>query len=194
MILLAGLGNPGSEYSNTRHNIGFKVMDQIVHHFSFSGTWQSKYQGLFMDGKMPEITDKIICLKPMTYMNRSGIAISQLANFYKIPPDKTYIFHDEMNLPLPKIRVKQGGGDGGHNGLKSIDAHFGKNYWRIRMGVGHPGDAGKAKKYVLDTFKKDEQALVDVIIKESVTFLPYLLKGHPDTYMNKLSLTLNEAI
>ena len=167
-------------------------MDAIVHHFNFTSNWQSKYQGLYMDGKIPEISEKLLCVKPMTFMNRSGISIAQFANFYKIPPEKTFIFHDEMNLPLSKIRVKLGGGHGGHNGLKSIDQHLGKNYWRIRLGVGHPGNSDRAKGYVLDNFRKDEAALVETIIDESVKHLSLLLQNKADSYMNKISLTLNE--
>ena len=192
MILIAGLGNPGSEYKDTRHNIGFKVVDEIIHHFNFVGTWQSKYQGLLIDGNIESISEKIICLKPMTYMNLSGISIAQTANFYKIPPEKVFIFHDEMNLPLKKLRVKNGGGHGGHNGLKSIDQHLGKNYWRIRIGVGHPGDTSKVTGYVLDKFKKTEINLVNMIIDASVKYLPYLLKEQIDNYMNKISLDINE--
>lgn len=190
MYLVVGLGNPGSEYANTRHNIGFKVVDEIVRHFNFLGEWQSKFQGLNIAGKIPTITDKIICIKPMTFMNLSGVSIAQYANFYKIPPENIFVFHDEINLPVTKIRVKQGGGHGGHNGLKSIDAHLGKDYWRIRIGVEHPGNKDRVKGYVLNNFKKTELAQIEEIIENCAEFLPLLLKDQPDSYMNKISLNL----
>jgi len=193
MYLIAGLGNPGSEYSHTRHNIGFKVVDEIVRHFNFLGEWQSKFQGLNISGKIPTIPDKIICIKPMIYMNRSGISIAQYANFYKIPLENIFIFHDELSLPLTKIKVKQGGGHGGHNGLKSIDQHLGKSYWRIRIGIDHPGDSARAKSYVLENFKKNELNTVDDIIQNCAEYLPMLLQNQPDSYMNKISLKLKET-
>jgi peptidyl-tRNA hydrolase, PTH1 family len=151
MFLLVGLGNFGQQYQLTRHNLGFLLIDQIVDHFSFSAT-ENKFHSHICQGKISG--KKIIACKPQTYMNRSGIAVSEVANFYKISLDNIIVIHDDIDLSFGKIKIKQGGGTGGHNGLKSIDHHCGNNYHRIRFGIGKPEHG--VSDYVLHNFSNDE--------------------------------------
>ena len=131
MLLLVGLGNPGPEYAGTRHNVGFMAVDTIVHRHGF-GPLRSKFQGLISEGLISG--EKILALKPLTYMNESGQSVGEAARFYKIPSENIIVCHDELDLPPGKVRVKTGGGSGGHNGIKSIDAHIGPEYRRLRIG------------------------------------------------------------
>ena len=151
-FMLVGLGNPGSQYENNRHNIGFMAVDEIVRRHRFSA-WRKKFDGLICDTVIDDA--KIYALKPQTFMNLSGNAVQAMAAFYKIRPENIIIFYDELDLAPGKLRVKQGGGANGHNGLKSIDAHLGKNYWRVRMGIGRPEDKERVTGYVLGNFAKD---------------------------------------
>ena len=164
MWLLAGLGNPGPAYQGHRHNIGFMALDRIVQHYGLAiASWKRQFQG-----ETREITvgtEKILALKPQTYMNDSGLAVQAAAHFYKIPPDHVAVLHDDLDLALGRVEVKRGGGHGGHNGLKSIDAHLGNDYWRIRLGIGHPGPTLPREikqdlvlKHVLSNFSKAELA------------------------------------
>ena len=137
MWLIVGLGNPGGSYARNRHNIGFMAADEIVRRHCFS-PWRSKYQGQIAEGTIAG--EKVLVLKPETYMNLSGQSVAAAARFHKIPNGNVIALHDEIDLPPGKVRVKKGGGAAGHNGLKSIDAHLGNDYWRVRLGIGHPGD------------------------------------------------------
>ena len=183
MILLVGLGNPGSEYALTRHNVGFMAVDEIVRRYSFDG-WTKKFKGEVCSGIIDG--EKVLVLKPHTYMNLSGEAVLAAASFYKISPDKIYVFHDDMDLPIGRIKVKQGGGSGGHNGLKSIDSHFGQNYHRIRIGVDKPAMREQVVSWVLSKFApNDKQTLDDLIIKISDTISTLLTKDG-NSFMNKV--------
>ena len=183
MILLVGLGNPGSEYALTRHNVGFMAVDEIVHRYSFDG-WTKKFKGEVCTGTIDG--EKVLVLKPHTYMNLSGEAVLAAASFYKITPDKIYVFHDDMDLPIGRIKVKQGGGSGGHNGLKSIDSHLGQNYHRIRIGVDKPAMREQVVSWVLSKFApNDKQTLDDLIIKISDNISTLLTKDS-NSFMNKV--------
>lgn len=189
MRLFVGLGNPGQKYQHNRHNIGFMAMDAIVHRHNFS-PWSKKFQGEISDGVLKG--EKILLLKPQTYMNLSGQSVQAAAAFYKIAPEDITVFHDEMDLLAGKIRIKKGGGAAGHNGLRSIDEHMGQEYWRVRLGVGHPGDKNLVTSYVLGDFSKaDEQtwlnALLDAIAKEAAL----LADGDTDGFMSKVAQAVN---
>ena len=164
MWLLVGLGNPGAQYAKNRHNIGFMVLDAVQDSFpSFSG-FRSKFQGEISEGRMGN--EKVLLLKPMTYMNKSGQSVVQAAKFYKIEPDRIIVFHDELDLDQQDVRIKQGGGNAGHNGLKSLQAHLGTaDFWRVRIGIGRPPHQGDVSNYVLDNFSKVEQEWVEPLVE-----------------------------
>ena len=154
MLLFAGLGNPGQNYAMNRHNVGFMAVDLLAERYGFPA-WQKKSTALQSAGRIG--TDKIILVKPQSYMNKSGLPVAEVARFHKIPPDKIFVFHDELDLAAGRLRVKQGGGHGGHNGLRDIDRHLGQNYWRIRIGIGRPENpAMDVKAWVLADFAKSE--------------------------------------
>lgn len=185
MRLFVGLGNPGQKYQNNRHNIGFMAMDEICHRHKFSG-WSSKYSGEIASGSIDG--EKVLLLKPMTFMNLSGQSVQGAASFYKIPPDAIYVFHDELDLLPGKMRVKKGGGSGGHNGIKSIDSHLGQDYWRVRMGIGHPGDKDMVSPYVLGDFSKGDQNWLEKFINSLSDNAALLAKGDTGNYMTKVAL------
>ncbi|MFD2261367.1 aminoacyl-tRNA hydrolase [Lacibacterium aquatile] len=191
MWLFVGLGNPGREYAKNRHNIGFMAADEIVRRHRFSG-WKAdrKLMGEVADGEIAG--EKIVVLKPMTYMNLSGDSVGAVARFYKIPIGNICVFHDELDLPPGKVRVKKGGGHGGHNGLKSIDAHCGKDYWRVRLGIGHPGDKNLVSPYVLGDFFKSE-TWVDPLVDAVAEAAGDLTSGSEVAFMNKIALQLPVA-
>ncbi|MBO7244262.1 MAG: aminoacyl-tRNA hydrolase [Alphaproteobacteria bacterium] len=183
MILLVGLGNPGKEYEQTRHNAGFMAVDEIVHRYNFSG-FKSKFKGEITEGVIEG--EKVMVLKPSTYMNLSGESVLSVASFYKIKPEDIIVFHDDMDLPVGKIRVKQGGGSGGHNGLKSIDQHLGNNYHRVRMGVGKPQMKEQVVSWVLSKFEQNDKKTLDDLIIKIADKIPFLLKKDAENFMNKV--------
>lgn len=185
MLLVIGLGNPGSGYAANRHNIGFMAADELVRRHSF-GPWRKKFQGQLSEGEMNG--QKVLVLKPETFMNLSGQSVGEVLRFYKIPIEDVIVLHDELDLPPGKLRVKRGGGHGGHNGLRSIDAHCGKEYRRVRLGIGHPGEKERVHGHVLGDFSKAEQngwlmALLDGVALE----FPRLVKGDDGGFMSKVS-------
>jgi PTH1 family peptidyl-tRNA hydrolase len=183
--LVVGLGNPGSEYENNRHNIGFMVADRMARDYEFT-PWRKKFQGEIADGNIG--SDRILLIKPQTFMNRSGQSVAAAANFYKIPAERIIVLHDELDLPLGKVRVKQGGGAAGHNGLKSIDADFGNpNYYRVRIGIGHPGEKSRVSGYVLSDFDKTETEMSDMIVAAISRHMDALLNGKDSEFMTKIS-------
>ena len=154
MLLFAGLGNPGQNYAMNRHNVGFMAVDLLAERYGFPA-WQKKSTALQSAGRIG--TDKIILVKPQSYMNKSGLQVAEVARFHKIPTDNIFVFHDELDLAAGRLRVKQGGGHGGHNGLRDIDRHLGQNYWRVRIGIGRPENpAMDVKAWVLADFAKSE--------------------------------------
>lgn len=183
--LIIGLGNPGTRYARHRHNIGFAVVDALANTYRFS-PWKHKFQGELAEGEIG--TAKVLLLKPQTFMNLSGESVQQAARFYKIPLEQIFVIHDELDLPLGKLRVKCGGGNGGHNGLKSIDVHIGPDYWRVRFGIGHPGERELVSPYVLSDFAKAEEPAVKKIIAAICQHFSILLQNDEAGFMNKLSL------
>ena len=189
MILLVGLGNPETEYAGTRHNVGFMALDAIVRRYGFSGP-HKKFHAECFEGMVGD--SKIVAIKPVTYMNRSGTAAQEAAQFYKISPEHIIVMHDDLDLPVGKLRVKTDGSAGGHKGLKSIDARIGKQYQRIRIGIDHPGDKDKVTSYVLTKFKKKEKEEVALLIEMIAEFFPLLVAGEPDHFMSKVALSNNQ--
>lgn len=182
--LLIGLGNPGAKYARNRHNVGFMVIDALMQAYGF-GAQKQKFSGLLAEGVVGN--DKILTFKPQTYMNRSGEPAGELARFYKIPLDHIIVFHDELDLPLGKLRVKRGGGAGGHNGLKSLDQHLGADYLRVRIGIDHPGDKDMVSPYVLSDFSKEETPAVIDMVAGIIEHLPLLLQGDDAKFMSKIA-------
>lgn len=184
MILLVGLGNPGSEYAGNRHNIGFMAADELVRRHSF-GPWRPKFQGELAEGSIEGA--RVLVLKPMTFMNLSGQSVAAAARFLKIPVEDVVVIHDELDVAPGRVKVKRGGGAGGHNGLKSIDAHLGANYRRVRLGIGHPGDKERVAGYVLHDFAKAETWLAPLLDAVGQAF-PLLLAGDDSGFMNRVSV------
>ena len=161
MLLIVGLGNPGDQYSNTRHNIGFIAIDEIAHFNDFP-PFKLKHKALISEHTIGD--KKVILAKPQTYMNLSGQSVSEIANFYKIPIESIYVIHDDLDLAHGKLKIKQDGGNGGHNGLRSMDAHLGSNYWRLRIGIGHPGHKDMVTPYVLGKITPTEAKIFEDLI------------------------------
>lgn len=187
MFLLVGLGNPGPKYQKNRHNIGFMAVDEIVRRHSFS-EWRSRFQGLVSEGRLNG--EKVLVLKPETFMNNSGQAVGEAMRFYKLEPSDVFIIYDELDLALGKLRVKLGGGNSGHNGLKSIDAHIGKEYWKLRVGISHPGDKEKVLGHVLGDFAKAESGTLDTMIEAIARNIPELFTNDASTFMSKVGLAM----
>lgn len=187
--LLVGLGNPGAEYEGNRHNVGFMALDRIADTYRFPA-YKKKFGGAVTEGEIDG--KKLLLLKPLTFMNISGESVAACAHFYKIQPTQVFVLHDELDLPLGKLRVKMGGGHGGHNGLKSIDAHLGKEYRRVRIGIGHPGDKDAVSDYVLSDFPKAEKKQVDTMNEEIARHIALLLAGNEAEFMNRISLAVHE--
>lgn len=176
MLLIVGLGNPGKQYTNTRHNLGFMAADILSRRLSFSSFSPSgKFKGEIATGDA--FGDKAILLKPTTYMNLSGEAVAAVSSYYKIPLEKIIVIHDDIDLKLGDMRVKLGGGHAGHNGLRSIDSHLGKDYWRIRVGVGRPEDREDVADYVLQNFSKEEKVVIDEMLCDVHDLIKNLLSS-----------------
>jgi peptidyl-tRNA hydrolase, PTH1 family len=188
MRLLVGLGNPGSRYERNRHNIGFMAVDAIVRRHCFSPS-RSKFSGEISEGTIGG--EKVLALKPQTYMNDSGKSVLGAASFYKIPPADIIVLHDEVDLAPGKLRVKRGGGAAGHNGLRSIDAHLGADYWRVRLGIGHPGIKELVPHFVLQNFLKEEETWVAPLVDAVAEAIPLLVEGNDQGFMNRVALILN---
>jgi len=183
--LIVGLGNPGTQYESTRHNAGFWWIDQICAQTASKLNVEAKFLGI--TGRLNSSTEEAWLLKPSTFMNASGRAVSALANFYKITPDSILVVHDELDLPPGTVKLKMGGGHGGHNGLKDIVKQLGtQDFWRLRLGIGHPGDKNAVANYVLRDPNRDELRAIEENIDQSTTLLPLLLKGEFEAAMLKL--------
>lgn len=184
IYLFVGLGNPGPQYDMNRHNIGFMTVDSIANIWSFPA-YKNKFSAKISEGKMG--SNRVIVCKPQTYMNLSGRSVAETCQFYKIPPEHVFVFHDDLDIEEGKIKFKQGGGHGGHNGLKSLDQHIGKDYWRIRLGIGHPGIKEAVTGHVLGNFhKNDEEWLTDVLALVAKN-APHLLTDSQGDWMNRIS-------
>ncbi len=186
MKLIVGLGNPGAQYAYNRHNVGFLVVDEIHDRHGFS-PWRSRFQGMVSSGTIAG--QKVTLVKPSTYMNESGRSAGEAARFFKIPLSDIIVFYDELDLAPGKVRLKKGGGAGGHNGIRSLDAHIGNEFQRVRIGIGHPGHKGQVPNYVLSNFAKTDSDWLDPLIENLAEELPVLLNEGPANYMNKLALT-----
>ena len=188
MLLLVGLGNPGAKYANNRHNIGFMAVDAI-HRVHGCGPWRVRFDGYASNGTIDG--EQIVLLKPLTYMNDSGRAAQQALRFFKLDPDAMIVLHDELDLPAGKLRVKAGGGHGGHNGLRSIDQHVGPYYWRVRLGIGHPGDKSLVTGYVLHDFAKADLVWVEKLLDTVAQEIPVLLAGKDSHFASRVNHTLD---
>ncbi len=184
MYLIIGLGNPGNEYEDHRHNIGFMVVDAIAKKHGFSA-WRKKFSSLIAEGEIGG--GKILLLKPQTYMNESGLAASEAMQFYKIKLPDVLAIHDELDLPLGKLKIKTGGGSAGHNGLRSLDAHIGQDYKRMRFGIGHPGNKDLVSGYVLHDFAKQEWPTVKDMAVKIVDNFFLLIAGKDSEFLKAFS-------
>ncbi|MCO6185461.1 aminoacyl-tRNA hydrolase [Rhizobium sp. L1K21] len=184
MKIIAGLGNPGAKYAGNRHNIGFMAVDAIHRKGPF-GSWSRKFKAEIAEGEVDG--EKVLLMKPDTFMNLSGEAVGEAMRFYKLSPADIIAIHDELDLPPGKVRIKTGGGHGGHNGLKSLDAHCGKDYKRLRLGIGHPGAKELVHNHVLGDFSKADQAWLDPLLDDIALNVGLLLEGDGSKFMNKLA-------
>ena len=185
MLLLVGLGNPGSDYAGNRHNIGFMAVDGIHRHYSFQ-PFRTKFHGEVADGSIAG--DKVFILKPTTYMNESGRSVAELVRFYKIETGNVIVLHDELDLPPGKIRVKKGGGLAGHNGLKSIADHIGLDFYRVRIGIGHPGEKSRVTGHVLNDFSQSDQQWLDPLLDGMTTHIAKLIEGDGAGFVSEVTL------
>ncbi|MEM0949995.1 MAG: aminoacyl-tRNA hydrolase [Pseudomonadota bacterium] len=188
MKLFVGLGNPGGKYARNRHNIGYMAVEQIASDHGF-GPWRSKFQGVVSDGQLG--STKVVLLKPETFMNLSGQSVGEAMRFYKIDAADVTVFHDEIDLAPGKLRVKKGGGHAGHNGLRSLHAHVGDAYGRVRMGVGHPGHKDAVPGYVLRDFPKADAGWLDDMLRGVSDGAGSLADDDTGRFMNAVSLRLN---
>ena len=185
MLLLVGLGNPGARYVGNRHNIGFMVAAAIARRYGFS-SFRSRFKGELSEGVIAGERRLLLC--PQTFMNASGESVLAAMSFYKIPPGEIVVIHDELDLRPGKVRVKRGGGSAGHNGLRSIDSMIGADYWRVRLGIGHPGVKELVHPYVLQNFPADEMRLwVEPLVDAVAQTTPLLLEGAPDAFMSEVA-------
>jgi len=183
--LIAGLGNPGSKYESTRHNVGFWFLDELARANSCALHQESKFQGEV--GKFTQGGHTIWLIKPMTYMNLSGQAVSALANYYKIAVENILVVHDELDLPPGTVRLKQGGGHGGHNGLRDMIGNFNSNnFMRLRIGIGHPGSSKDVTNYVLGSPSSADSKLIKDVIDEAMAVLPLIIQGEFQKAMHQL--------
>lgn len=185
IVLLVGLANPGADYANTRHNVGAWWIDALATQQAFALKSESKLQTAL--GEFLFQQNKIRCSIPQTFMNESGQAVQKIQRFYKLPTDSIMVVHDDLDLPPGVIRFKQGGGNGGHNGLKNISQHLGSpNYHRLRLGIGHPGDKNKVHRYVLSPPNQSDKKKITAAIDESISVLPSILEGRLQDAMQQL--------
>jgi PTH1 family peptidyl-tRNA hydrolase len=190
MLVIAGLGNPGAQYARNRHNIGFMAIDAIAERGRF-GPFRSRHQGLLADGLIGD--ERVLLLKPQTYMNESGHSVGEALRYAKLDLDALVVIHDELDLGPGKVRVKVGGGDAGHNGLRSITAHVGAGYKRVRIGIGHPGDKALVHNYVLNDFAKSEAGWVEAVCGAIAQAAPLLAAGQDASFQNKTHLAIEAA-
>ena len=185
MLLWVGLGNPEPGMARQRHNVGFMAVDRIAERHGFS-PWRSRFKGLIAEGSVGG--EKVLALKPLTYMNDSGAAVQPAAAFFKLPPGSVTAFHDELDLAPGKVRVKRGGGAAGHNGLRSMDRLLGApDYWRVRLGIGHPGHKDRVTGHVLGDFAKADAAWLAAMLDAVADGAAVLAAGQPELFMTKVA-------
>src|ERR1700674_702324 len=187
MLLFVGLGNPGAKHAHTRHNIGFMAVGEIARRHGFA-PWRRRFQGETAEGTLDR--ERVILLRPSTYMNDSGRAVQEAANFFKIAAGEITVFQDELELPPGKVRVKVGGGIAGHNGLRSISSHIGNDYRRVRLGIGHPGIKELVHGYVLSDFAKDDRPWVEALREAIADNAGLLATDRDSTFQNKVNLAM----
>ena len=187
MLLLVGLGNPGARYAGNRHNVGFLAVQEIAKRHGL-GPWRRRFAGVACEGPLGGV--RTLLLLPGTYMNESGRAVAEAAHFYKLSPADIAVFHDEIDLPPGKVRVKIGGGIAGHNGLRSISEHIGNDYRRVRIGVGHPGDKDMVQHYVLSDFAKSDRDWVDSLVAIIGENADLIARGQDASFQNKVHLAM----
>ena len=188
MLLFVGLGNPTPDSENNRHNIGFKIIDAINQKFSLSKQ-KPKFKGLLTTGNISN--KKVYAIKPLTFMNNSGICIRELIEYFKIDAEDVIVFHDDLDVDFKKIKAKFGGSSAGHNGIESIDKFIGKDYSRVRIGIGHPNDKKKVNNHVLEDFKEDEEDQIKEITNNIVKVIPTLLEKKIDLFSSKVNQNIN---
>ena len=187
MRLFVGLGNPGAKFAGHRHNIGFMVVDEIARRHGFA-PWRRRFQGETAEGTLDG--ERVVLLRPATFMNESGRAVQEAASFFKLAPGEVTVFQDELELPPAKLRVKVGGGIAGHNGLRSISSHIGNDYRRVRLGIGHPGVKDLVHSYVLSDFAKDERPWVETLREAIADNAGLLATDRDSTFQNKVHLAM----
>lgn len=187
--LIAGLGNPGREYADNRHNIGFMAIEALADRYN-AGAGKNTFQSHLRAANIDGIT--ALLQMPQTYMNLSGEAVGAAMRFYKVAVENIIVLHDELDVAFGSVRIKQGGGHGGHNGLKSIDQHCGQNYWRVRLGIGHPGDKERVTGHVLSDFTRNEETQVAKLLDALAADFPLLFKGQSAKLATELSSVLKE--
>ncbi|MBT4355894.1 MAG: aminoacyl-tRNA hydrolase [Rhodospirillaceae bacterium] len=188
MFLFVGLGNPEKRHITNRHNIGFMAVDYIMGKHQFP-PYRNRFQGFISEGKIGRNTVRI--LKPTTYMNESGRSVKEAVKFFKLKNDKVFVFYDDLDLIPGKCRIKYRGGSGGHNGLRSISAHIGVDYWRVRLGIGHPGHKDKVLRYVLQDFtKKEQSSWMPNLLNTLADNAELLLQNKENTLMSKLAVSV----
>jgi PTH1 family peptidyl-tRNA hydrolase len=184
MKLFVGLGNPGARYAFNRHNVGFMAVDAIAETHGFPA-WRKRFSGLVSEGRLGG--EQVLLLKPQTYMNESGRSAGEAMRFYKLGEEDVVVFHDELDLAPGKVRVKVGGGTAGHNGLKSLSAHLGNGYARVRIGIGHPGHRERVIGYVMNDFAKAESDWLDTVLAALAGAAPYLAEGANDKFQTQVA-------
>ncbi len=187
MLLFVGLGNIGRAYAGHRHNVGFMALDAIAREHN-APAFRPRFQGLASEALIGG--ERVILLKPQTYMNESGRSVGEAARYYKIDLSHIVVFHDELDLAAGKVRVKTGGGNAGHNGLRSLTEHLGNDYRRVRIGIGHPGDKALVHHYVLGDFAKAEMPWVETLCKSLAAHAGLLAKGQDEAFQNKIHLAM----
>ena len=190
MHLIVGLGNPGSKYQGNRHNIGFMAVDEIVRRHGFS-PWRKRFQGETSEGVLAGT--KVLVLKPQTYMNESGRSVGEAMRFYDVDPSQVITLYDELDLEAGKVRVKLGGGDAGHNGIRSMIAHCGPHFVRVRLGIGHPGQKELVHAHVLSDFAKADKAWLEPLLDAVADHAGLLVQGEEGSFQNKVHLALHPA-
>lgn len=190
MKLFVGLGNPGDKHAGNRHNIGFMAVERIASAHEFS-PWRKKFNSLFSEGSIG--AQRVTLLKPETYMNDSGRAVGETMRFLKIEPDAVVVFHDELDLLPGKVKVKSGGGNAGHNGLRSISAHIGNDFPRVRLGIGHPGSKDAVVHYVLNDFAKSERTWLNDLLDAVAEAAPLLAKGDDARFLNAVAVKTQQG-
>jgi PTH1 family peptidyl-tRNA hydrolase len=190
MLLVVGLGNPGAEHRRNRHNIGFMALDAV--HREWKGApWRARFQGQVSEAEIAGV--RVGLLKPQTYMNESGRSVGEALRFFKLELSALVVVYDELDLAQGKCRVKVGGGNAGHNGLRSITAHVGNDYKRVRLGIGHPGDKALVHRHVLGDFAKADQGWVETLCGAVATHLALVVKGDDASFQNKVHLAMAAA-